>query len=187
MNVIEINESDDFGDAFEFLSGIKSLVAAGLIASNYDDAHTTLFDEAFSVSPMGSAYPSVLKYLGEYLTPRCVFSSAFSINQQCHAIAALEWFHNPAELEIHTGIVDKKYFHTWIYVPKSNTVIEPTPYQRHPGNYYGVKLANPEVFFAKQKKSRFEELYKYACEMTDGGNRDWQSRKDALARALKHE
>lgn len=187
MNLTQISENDYFGDGFKFLSGIKSLVETGLLANDYDGLYTTLFDEAFAVSPMGADYPKLLEEQGVYLQPSHVLVSCYAVATQCHAVTALHWFQDPAAYEIHTGIVDGCYFHSWLYAPKQNLIIEPTTCPRDPKKYYGLKVENPEVFFAKQKKSRFEELYKYACEMVDGGNCDWQSRKDALARALKHE
>lgn len=185
MNTIQI-EDENFGPAFEYLSGILSLVDAGLLVQDYTDSHTTLFNEAFAVSPMGANYPEMLAMLGEWLTPTSILVSPLAVGSQCHAISALQWFQDPSRYEIHTGIVSRLFFHSWVFDRETNTIVEPTPYPRMPEDYYGVKVANPEIFFVRQKP-RFEELLKTEPVLAADHGGDPRFLKNALIAALKHE
>lgn len=175
-------EDENFGPAFEYLSGILSLVDAGLLVQDYTDSHTTLFNEAFSVSTMGENYPTALRTLGKNVMPEKLLVSPFSMGSQCHAMSALLWFQDPARYEIHTGIVGKRYFHTWVYDAKEDIIYEPTPWPHDPYSYFGIKIANPELFFAKQKQARFQDLYQEVISY-ENPNPDL---KAALLAALKH-
>lgn len=56
------------------------------------------------------------------------------IENECHAVTALNWILNP-ELKIYTGFSDRTHYHSWLYDPETQIIYEPTPYKRE--HYFG--------------------------------------------------
>ena len=80
------------------------------------------------------------------------------IENECHAVTALNWILNP-ELKIYTGFSDKTHYHSWLYDPETRIIYEPTPYKRE--HYFGFHYTQSIDFVIDEMEAIFR-FYKEA-------------------------
>ena len=108
--------------------------------------------ESFSTSDL-----IYLNLFGERMQKE-VIPAPIKIDQECHAMSALNWFLNETLgeekdklLHIYTGVSDKTHHHSWLYDETRNVILEPTCISRD--EYFGYKVADPFRFFVNELNS----------------------------------
>jgi len=80
------------------------------------------------------------------------------IENECHAVTALNWILNP-ELKIYTGFSDRTHYHSWLYDPETRIIYEPTPYKRE--HYFGFHYTQSIDFVIDEMEAVYR-FYKEA-------------------------
>ena len=79
------------------------------------------------------------------------------IENECHAVTALNWILNP-ELKIYTGFSDRTHYHSWLYDPETQIIYEPTPYKRE--HYFGFHYTQSIDFVIDEMEAVYR-FYKH--------------------------
>lgn len=79
------------------------------------------------------------------------------IENECHAVTALNWILNP-KLKIYTGFSDRTHYHSWLYDPETQIIYEPTPYKRE--HYFGFHYTQSIDFVIDEMEAVYR-FYKH--------------------------